>query len=553
MGPPSRTARRGVLLSNPIPVLQPHHSPFSGSFGTVFAGTRRKDGRPVAIKVIPRAALASPTAAVEARTEAEALALCAGDGVVALLDWGEDARSAFFVLERCAGGELFDVIADGGPLPEPDAAAAFAAALRAVARCHQLGVVHRDIKPENFLLAWPVGGEGGGGGGGGASPAAPPTPPTPFPPRLVAPALRLTDFGLATYAPGPADPPLAELVGSTPYVAPEVLRRAYSTPADIWACGVVLYITLSGLPPFWGRDDRAVMDAILAGAIDVSSPPWDAVSAGAKDLVLKLLDRDPATRPTAADALAHPWVVGHHPHPARAGGGEAGAPAAACAAAAPPPSPGATPSALDPVVLTRVAGFGAANALRRATLLHAAGRLPPTRTAGLRKLFAALDADGDGRVSPAELVAGLARAGGLRAGDEAGRAAAEAAAAEAVCAAAYNGGEAGGGGDSPSSATSTTTCGLSAGAFVAAAAEPGALTADDELALTFAAFDADGSGRLCPGEVAAALASMGLGSGRLDEAAALVAAGDQNDDGQLGWEEFRDLVRQHGRARGGRG
>jgi len=190
MGPPSRTARRGVLLSNPIPVLQPHHSPFSGSFGTVFAGTRRKDGRPVAIKVIPRAALASPTAAVEARTEAEALALCAGDGVVALLDWGEDARSAFFVLERCAGGELFDVIADGGPLPEPDAAAAFAAALRAVARCHQLGVVHRDIKPENFLLAWPVGGEGGGGGGGGASPARPPPPPPPPPPLPLPPVVR---------------------------------------------------------------------------------------------------------------------------------------------------------------------------------------------------------------------------------------------------------------------------------------------------------------------------------------------------------------------------
>ena len=491
-------------------------------------------------------------------------------------------------MERCDGGELFDLLATGGALPEPHAAAVFAAALRAIARCHQLGVVHRDIKPENFLLAWPVDGCGAGGGGEGSSdggdggpPAATPTttttPPTPFPPALVAPALRLTDFGLAAYAPGPADPPLSEIVGSTPYVAPEVLRRSYGPPADIWAAGVLLYILLSGLPPFWGRDDRQVMDRVLGGAVDVTTTPWNTISSGAKNLVLKLLDRNPATRPTAADALAHPWVVSHLSREGRSaaaavavagGGGAASAPvamppapsspsSASSAASASPFSLGRPSTTLDPVLLTRVAGYGAANALRRATLLHAAGRLPPTRTAGLRHLFAALDSDGDGMVTPAEIVAGLARAGGLRAGDVVGRAAAEAAAAAAVCAAASREDEAVGGceGSSPRSASSyasaSTACGLSAAAFVAAAAEPGALTADDELAITFAAFDADGTGRLSAGEVAAALASMGLGGGGLGEAAALVAAGDQNGDGHLGWVEFRDLVRQTGGAGGG--
>lgn len=92
--------------------------------------------------------------------------------------------------------------------------------------CHHKGIVHRDLKPENILLATK----------GSSSP------------------IKLADFGLATYIkPGQN---LHGTVGSPFYIAPEVLAGGYNEAADIWSTGVILYILLSGIPPFWGRQSQ---------------------------------------------------------------------------------------------------------------------------------------------------------------------------------------------------------------------------------------------------------------------------------------------------------
>ncbi|KAG5014531.1 hypothetical protein JHK85_020667 [Glycine max] len=95
-----------------------------------------------------------------------------------------------------------------------------------------------------------------------------------------------------------------DLVGSAYYVAPEVLRRSYGPETDIWSAGVILYILLSGVPPFWAENEQGIFDAILRGHIDFASDPWPSISSSAKDLVKKMLRADPKERLSAVEVIA---------------------------------------------------------------------------------------------------------------------------------------------------------------------------------------------------------------------------------------------------------
>ncbi len=118
---------------------------------------------------------------------------------------------------------------------------------------------HRDLKPENFLLT-------------NNTPNA---------------DLKCIDFGLsAFFRPGQV---FKDVVGSPYYVAPEVLRGRYSYQADMWSCGVILYILLCGIPPFWGETEQGIIDTILKGKYDFEGDPWPQISEEAKDCIRKLL------------------------------------------------------------------------------------------------------------------------------------------------------------------------------------------------------------------------------------------------------------------------
>ncbi|CAI5985519.1 unnamed protein product [Closterium sp. NIES-64] len=145
----------------------------------------------------------------------------------------EDKHNVHIVMELCAGGELFDRIAARGHYSERAASALFKTMMGVVDHCHQNNVIHRDLKPENFLLA----------------------------DRREDAPLKVADFGLSSfYKEGEV---FTETVGSAFYVAPEVLKGKYDKACDVWSCGVILFILLSGTPPFWGDMEKQIFHPSL--------------------------------------------------------------------------------------------------------------------------------------------------------------------------------------------------------------------------------------------------------------------------------------------------
>lgn len=92
-------------------------------------------------------------------------------------------------------------------------------------------------------------------------------------------------------------------VGSPFYIAPEVLVGGYNQAADVWSAGVILYILLSGLPPFWGKTKSKIFESVRAANLQFPSSHWDSVSSSAKDLIAGMLQLDPSKRLTAAEVL----------------------------------------------------------------------------------------------------------------------------------------------------------------------------------------------------------------------------------------------------------
>ncbi|PON57504.1 Tyrosine-protein kinase [Parasponia andersonii] len=97
-------------------------------------------------------------------------------------------------------------------------------------------------------------------------------------------------------------------VGSPFYIAPEVLSGGYNQAADVWSAGVILYILLSGMPPFWGKTKSRIFDAVRAADLRFPPDPWDRISSSAKDLITGMLCVDPSKRLTAEQVLEHYWM-----------------------------------------------------------------------------------------------------------------------------------------------------------------------------------------------------------------------------------------------------
>ncbi|KAL5561116.1 hypothetical protein UlMin_030863 [Ulmus minor] len=196
--------------------------------------------------------------------------------ILGIFDVIENEESLTIVLELCESITLYDRIVNW-TLSEPDSALLIKQLLSALSHCHKLGVVHRDIKPENVL----------------------------FDSRE---NLKLVDFGSVEWL--NEDGFTEGVVGMPYYVALEVLLgREYNEKVDVWSAGVILYIMLARIPPFYGELATEIFEVVMRENLRFLTRVFRSISPAVKDLLRKMICRDVSRRLTIDQALRHPWIL----------------------------------------------------------------------------------------------------------------------------------------------------------------------------------------------------------------------------------------------------
>ncbi|KAG8371034.1 hypothetical protein BUALT_Bualt13G0045000 [Buddleja alternifolia] len=246
-----------------------------GTFAKVKFARNSETGQPVAIKILDKDKVLKHKMAEQIRREIATMKLIKHPNVVQLYEVMASKTKIFIVLEFVTGGELFDKIVNHGRMKENEARKYFQQLINAVDYCHSRGVFHRDLKPENLLL------DAGGN-------------------------LKVSDFGLSALSQQVRDDGLLHTTCGTPnYVAPEVLNdRGYEgATADLWSCGVILFVLLAGYLPF---DDSNLMNLYKKiSSAEFTCPPW--LPFGAGKLIARILEPNPEKRITIAEILEDEW------------------------------------------------------------------------------------------------------------------------------------------------------------------------------------------------------------------------------------------------------
>jgi len=361
-------------------------------------------------------------------------------------------------MEYASGGELFEYIVKQKKIKEKEACRFFQQLVAGVEYISKLNVVHRDLKPENLLLDHKMN-------------------------------IKIVDFGLSnTYRPGEL---LKTACGSPCYAAPEMIAgKKYEGPkADLWSCGVILYILLSGKPPFYGRGDKDIIAKVEKGEYTLRGTGWDMLSMASKNFIRKLLEYNPKKRITAAQALEDEWILRFTSN-----------------------NIGQTPI----LALDNLSSFRSGQKLQRAVMTYIASQLITKEdSTRLSISFRKLDKNCDGRLSSDELLEAFTEIYGAEiAAEEVSRILEEA--------------------DLNHSGY------IDYSEFLLATTQKEVLLSSDNLDKTFAVFDTDRSGKISVAELKNILGgAVSAGSDSWEE---LIKEVDSNGDGELDLHEFKRMM-----------
>jgi len=244
-----------------------------GNFAKVYHARNLNTGQSVAVKVINKEMM-KVGMKEQIKREISVMRLVRHPNIVQLHEVMATKTKIYFAMELVKGGELFDKVSRGR-LKEDVARKYFQQLIDAVDYCHSRGVCHRDLKPENLLLD-----ENGD--------------------------LKITDFGLSSLVESRKNDGLLHTICGTPaYVAPEVIKKkGYDgVKADIWSCGVILYVLLAGYVPFNDKNLMEMYKKIIKA--DCQFPKW--FSPDVKKLIYRILDPNPTRRISIAKIVQSRW------------------------------------------------------------------------------------------------------------------------------------------------------------------------------------------------------------------------------------------------------
>lgn len=300
--------------------------------------------------------------------------------------------------------------------------------------------------------------------------------------------IKIIDFGTSQQFDVGSKKKMEERYGTPYYIAPDVLNKSYNEKCDIWSLGVILYILLVGYPPFNGSDDKKIIDAVKKGKYTLDEPEWDDVSEEAIDLVKKCLTYDPDKRISASEALDHVWFKKFA-------------------------KMDKVQKSLASSALGNLRNFRAEQKLKQATLAYIVSQcLTKEETDKMEGIFAAMDKNNDGMLSKEEIKDGYEEHFGIPIDDE-----------EL---------------DQIFNAIDTDGSGaIDYSEFLMATMNQQQLMSKEKLKQAFKMFDKDGSGTISREEIKEAL-------GNLDEEMAdkMISEVDQDDDGEISFEEFEKMM-----------
>jgi calcium-dependent protein kinase len=321
-----------------------------GGYGKVYEVKNKKTGEIRACKHLSKLSIKNLE---KFQREINILIKTDHPNIIKLYEIFESQRSLYLVMEECKGGEVFDRIIEHiqskKMYSERDAANMFQQVMSSIKYCHNNGICHRDLKPENLLYL-----------NAGSETDNP---------------IKVIDFGLSQIF---INRKLKTKVGTAYYVAPEILKGEYTEKCDIWSAGVILYIFLSGDPPFNGASDSAIYSKIAQMKFNFPDKKWKNVSNEAKDLINHMLAPE-QDRYNAEQVLAHPWFKNATNTPL-------------------------VDLNFDPMFFS---DYVSGCPIKKISLLFIASRLDENEIRNLKKIFQAFDKCKDGQISIEELKQGL--------------------------------------------------------------------------------------------------------------------------------------------------
>ena len=259
-----------------------------GNFSEVHIGVHRGTGERVAVKVVDtmkteQFSKKSRSVALNIDSEMEVLRSLCHPNIIKFFGMYRSPTNVHLVLEYADGGDLLNRILEKGCYSEEEGKVVFAQICAGVAYLHSRDICHRDLKPDNVLLTAADG------------------------------TAKISDFGLARHASSQSENNFRTYCGTPHYFAPEMFKLqkqqvdGYGKAVDVWSLGVILYIIVSGKPPF---DDENLGEQVVNGIFEFDGPEFDCVSDNAKDLICRLMTVDPKLRLTCDEALRHVWLSG---------------------------------------------------------------------------------------------------------------------------------------------------------------------------------------------------------------------------------------------------